>query len=478
MEFNLGEIATILETPCQSPDRRVTGYSIDSRTLKQGELFFALRGPRFDGHEFVQKAIERGAAGAVVERLIEKEWPAEVAPFLLAVPDTTKALQQLAKEVRRRWGKRMVAVTGSAGKTTTKELIASILAQRYSVLRSPGNLNNHYGLPLALLGLSPAHDVAVVELAMSAKGEIARLAKIAAPQVGVVTNVAPVHLEFFDSVDSIAKAKRELIENLAAPATAVLNYDDSRVRRFGESLKAGQILTFGFEEGATFRATQLEQERKAGTRFRVTGPAFEHEFRIPAPGRHNVQNALAAIVASSVFGVTPNDVESALATFPKLHQRSEIITLAGGITLLNESYNSNPRAMEVMLETLATWANAKRRIVVAGEMLELGATSPELHRQVGRKCAASDVDWLLAVQGAARFMVEGAVEAGLTAERARFYDDAESAAKYCAQLLKPGDVVLVKGSRGVHLEMVVQLLDQMGKEMTETRKEGPKTAEV
>lgn len=479
MELTLGEVAAILGSACGRPDQRVTGYSIDSRTLERGQLFFALRGPRFDGHNFVQMAFQRGAAGAVVENSFRAEWPANIVPGLISVRDSTLALQQLAREVRRKWGKRVIAVTGSAGKTTTKELIAGILGQRYSVLRSPGNLNNHYGLPLALLGLDLSRDVAVVELAMSGPGEIARLAQIAAPQVGVVTNVAPVHLQFFDSIDSIARAKRELIENLAAPATAVLNYDDLRVRRFGEGFAAGRVLTFGFEEGALFRGTGLRREADGGTRFRVVAPAFEREFRISAPGRHNVHNALAAIAASSTLEITPNEIELALANFPKLHQRSEIITLSNHITILNDSYNSNPLAMDQMLDTFASWPNAKRRIVVAGEMLELGPASPELHRQIGRKCAQSGVDWLLAVRGDARFMVEGAREAGLPAERTQFFDDAPQAAEYCLQLLKAGDVTLIKGSRGVHLETVVELLKGMGsrKDTVESRKENPNSTE-
>lgn len=459
MQLSLAEVAKILGTSSGFPDRIAAGYSIDSRTLAPGQLFFAIRGPRFDGHDFVAPALERGAAGAVVSRDYREKVDPKLAPPLLAVQDPTQALQQLAREVRRKWGRRLVAVTGSAGKTTTKEMIASSLARRYSVLKSPGNLNNYYGVPLALLALEPSHEVAVLELAMSAPGEIAHLAQIAGPQVGVVTNVAPVHLQFFDSVDSIAKAKRELIENLCPPATAVLNYDDERVREFARRLTGGRVVTFGFEEGAQFRATGLRSDAEGGSRFRVKSPDFEREFHVPLPGRHNVLNALAAVATASLFDVPPEIMAESLRDRPTLHQRSEILTLPGEITLLNDCYNSNPLAMERMLETLAAWPGAQRRIVVAGEMLELGPLSPEWHRSAGRECAESGVDWLLAVQGDARYFIEGAVEAGLPRERAEFFQTPEEAAAVCRGLLQPGDVVLVKGSRGVHLEKVIELLE-------------------
>lgn len=333
-----------------------------------------------------------------------------------------------------------------------------MLGRRFAVLKSPGNLNNDYGLPLALLALDPAHEVAVMELAMSAPGEIARLARIAEPQVGVVTNVAPVHLQFFHSVEAIAAAKHELIENLSPEggAIAVLNHDDERVRRFAQAFK-GRVVTFGFGEGAEFRASDVRAGPGHGTLFRVLGPDLDCAVRLPVPGRHNVQNALAAIATASVFGLAPADLVEGLATFQTLHQRSEIITLPQGATLINDSYNSNPLAMEQMLGMLAGW-NATRRVVVAGEMLELGPASADWHRQIGRKCVESGVEWLIAVQGDARFFLEGAREAGLPEERGKFFPGTEEAGEFCRALLRPGDVVLVKGSRAVGLEKVAELL--------------------
>jgi UDP-N-acetylmuramoyl-tripeptide--D-alanyl-D-alanine ligase len=460
MKLTLGEVAELLDTSSGVPDRRVEGYSIDSRSLRPGQLFFAIRGPRFDGHKFVGAAVERGAAGAVVEQAFYTNAQPQWQPALIPVHDTHRALQTLAHKIRRAWGRPILAVTGSTGKSTTKEMIAAILGRRLRVLRSAGNLNNDFGLPLALLGLEPEHEVAVMELAMSAAGEIGRLARLAEPQVGVVTNVAPAHLQFFDSVDSIALAKRELIDYLSTTgpaAVAILNEDDERVRNFAEGFP-GRVLTFGFSEKAIFRATDIKAGEGIGTAFRITSPDWKADFALPLPGRHNIQNALAAVAASTVYAIPPEEMRQALSEFQNLHQRSEILTLPGEVTIINDCYNSNPLAMERMLEALAAWPGARRRIVVAGEMLELGPSAPELHRAVGRKCAPNGVQWAIGVQGDAQFFVEGAVEGGIPPANALFFPKAKSAGEFCQSLVEPGDVVLVKGSRGVRLETVIELL--------------------
>jgi UDP-N-acetylmuramoyl-tripeptide--D-alanyl-D-alanine ligase len=460
MKLTMGEVAAYLGSSRGVPDRLVEGFSIDSRSLVRGQLFFAIRGPRFDGHQFVGQAFDRGAAGVVVDEAFYATAPVDWRPALLAVADTRGALQTLAREVRRQWGKRLVAVTGSTGKSTTKELIAAILSQRFRVLRSPGNLNNDFGLPLALLGLEPEDDVAVMELAMSAPGEISRLARLAEPEIGVVTNVAAAHLQFFDSVDSIALAKRELIDYLATRgegAVAILNEDDERVRKFAEGFP-GRVLTFGFSENADVRAAAVIADKARISVIKGVTPKWTADFTLPLPGRHNVANALAAIAVSTVFDILPEDVAAALASFQNLHQRSEIFTLPGDVTVINDCYNSNPLAMERMLEALAEWPASHRRIVVAGEMLELGPTSPELHRDVGRKCASNGADWVVAVQGDAQFIAEGAVDGGIPPLHVRFFPEAKSAGEFCQTLIAPGDVILVKGSRGVHLETVIEVL--------------------
>jgi UDP-N-acetylmuramoyl-tripeptide--D-alanyl-D-alanine ligase len=459
MILPLAKVAEVLGCGEPVSGRVVKGCEIDSRRIESGQLFFAIRGQRLDGHDFVATALEHGAAGAVVERKFRDQAEVPVRSRLIPVEDTTEALQTLAGYVRRQWGRRVIAVTGSMGKTTTKEMIAALLAVRFHVLKSQGNLNNHYGLPLALLGLESSHEVAVVELAMSAPGEIAHLAQIAQPDVGVVTNVAPVHLEFFDSVGAIAKAKRELIENLShrnGEPIAVLNFDDERVRKFAEGFN-GQVVTFGLSEGSQFRGMNV-RSYGGGSRFALAGPKADGEFTVSMPGAHNVENALAALATAIACGMDVVALGPALADFANLAQRSEIITLSGKITVLNDCYNSNPRAMECMVETLAGWTGAARRIVVAGEMLELGPTSPEWHRKIGRKLAECRIDGLVAVQGDARFIREGALEGGLDPTKAVFFPSAPEAARYCGSLLGPGDVVLVKGSRGVNLERVTELL--------------------
>ena len=460
MELSLAEIAGILGSASGAPDRVASSYSIDSRTLAPGAVFFAIRGPNFDGHSFVAQAFEGGAAGAIVDRDWVTTAPSGLSAFLIGVPDTVAALQNLARAVRRKWGRPVVAVTGSTGKTTAKEMIAAVLAGRYAVHKSTGNLNNHLGVPLTLLALSRTHEVAVLEFGMSHAGEIAHLAGIADPALGVVTNVAPVHLEFFDSLDGIAAAKRELIENLAPPATAILNYDDERVRGFCEGFR-GRVATYGFGLGADYRATAYRLERAGDSLqsvFRVRGPECEAEFHLSLPGRHNVRNALAALTAGKLLGVPPGAMTGALAGFRPLRHRTEVIPLAAGAIVIDDSYNSNPHAMEQMLELLRDWPGAARRIVVAGEMLELGPSSPELHRSVGRDFPGNRIDWLLAVQGNARWFVDGALEAGFPPERGRFFADAEEAGRFCRSIIRHGDVVLVKGSRGVHLEKALETI--------------------
>jgi UDP-N-acetylmuramoyl-tripeptide--D-alanyl-D-alanine ligase len=379
------------------------------------------------------------------------------------VEDTTRALAELARAVRQSWrcskpGRWLAAVTGSAGKTTTKEILAGLLATRYRVLKSEGNLNNEYGLPLSLLRLEDEHDAVVVELGMNHRGEIARLAKIAEPEVGVVTCVAPVHLEFFASVDEIALAKRELIENLSSPgATAVLNADDERVARFADGF-GGSVLTFGLERAAAYRAEVLSDRGIEGTEFDFVWPGGRARLRLPLPGRHNVRNALAALAAASLWGVGAAEAQQIFPALRPAAMRGEVLKFAEGFTVINDAYNSNPVALQAAVELLMATPGYRRRILAAGEMLELGPISPELHREAGRKVAARGVDWFFAVQGHARAMVEAAVAAGFPAAQAQFFDAAEEAGKFLADFVSAGDLLLVKGSRGVKMERIIEII--------------------
>jgi UDP-N-acetylmuramoyl-tripeptide--D-alanyl-D-alanine ligase len=406
----------------------------------------------------VAAALQAGALAAVVAESRMPEYPEPVRGKLIAVPDTLAALQELARAVRRAWGRRIAAVTGSVGKTTTKEILAALLGSKFRVLKSEGNLNNEYGLPLALLRLESEDEAAVVELGMSHRGELRRLAEIAEPEVGVVTQVAPVHLEFFSSIDEIALAKRELIEGLAGSDTvAVLNADDPRVSRFAEVAR-GRVLTCGFSPAAQFRAENVVDRGAEGTTFDLISPKGRSTMELPLPGRHSIANALAALAAASVWGIGPAEAAAVLPRLAAGEMRGRLLRFAKGFAVINDSYNSNPVALKAMIELLARTPGYRRRILAAGEMLELGPESSHLHAETGRYAASQKLDWVIGAQGAAADLVRGAIEAGLPEERAQFFASSSEAAPFVADLLRPGDLVLVKGSRGVKMERVVEAL--------------------
>ena len=445
MRLPLGRISEFIGAAGEADAAAIaTGYSIDSRTIAPGELFFAVKGERLDGHDFVDAALAAGSVAAVVQREQAARYGENYR--LLAVADPLAALQRLGTAVRRLWGKKLVAVTGSTGKTTTKEAIAQVLQTRFRVLKSEGNLNNHFGLPLQLLRLEPEHEIAVIEIGMNHAGEIRALAEIAHHDVAVVTNVGPVHLEFFDSVAAIARAKYELIETLHAGGTAVLNADDEYVSQFGRDFR-GKVLTFGIQRPADVRAENVEERGLEGSAFDLIADSCRQSIRLPLLGLHNVYNALAAATVGMEAGVSPSEVAEALAALASQDKRGELMQVAGA-TVINDCYNSNPKALEAMVSSFARLP-ARRRIVVAGEMLELGPSGPDLHRQCGTSIAKSGIDVMLGVRGAARQMVEGALDAGMAAE---FVETPQQAGEWLAREVRPGDAVLLKASRGVKLE--------------------------
>jgi UDP-N-acetylmuramoyl-tripeptide--D-alanyl-D-alanine ligase len=454
MKLTLGKIAEFISATGAFPSEEIAhAYSIDSRTVGPGQLFFAVKGERLDGHDFVEQALGKGAVAAVVRRDRLESFSDK--SRLLAVEDTLVALQSLARSVRRLWGKPLVGVTGSAGKTTTKEAIAHVLSTRFRVLKSEGNFNNHFGLPLMLLKLELEHDLAVIEMGMSHAGEIRALAEIAQPEVGVVTNVAPVHLEFFDSLAGIAKAKKELIEALPAGGTAVLNADDEFVSQFGRGFE-GKVVTYGMGASAGVRAEKIRPKGAEGSEFEVViGDAREHAM-LPLVGEHNILNALAAVAVGIDRGLTAAEAVAALSTLAPAEKRGQIIqmgnTTLGNITAINDCYNSNPKALQAMVDALAAMP-AKRRIVVAGEMLELGPAGEQMHRLAGRHVAEKKIDVLLGVRGLAQAMLEGASKAGV---RAEFMATPEEAGEWLAREARDGDVVLLKASRGVKLEKALE----------------------
>jgi UDP-N-acetylmuramoyl-tripeptide--D-alanyl-D-alanine ligase len=430
-----------------------TGYSIDSRTLQPGELFFAVRGERLDGHDYVDKALQAGASGAVVA--IDQAERFAGSGKVLMVKDTLVALQRLGAAVRRLWGKRLVGITGSAGKTTTKDVMAHVLSTRFRVLKSQGNLNNHFGLPLQLLKLEAEHDIAVIEMGMSHAGEITALCEIAKPDWGVVTSVAPVHLEFFpEGIAGIARAKYELIASLPHSGVAFLNADDVYVSQFGRDFH-GKVVMFGISHAADVSAKWVEDLGPRGSRFQLHAGGVTTPAELPLLGSHNVSNALAGIAVALEAGVTPSEAVTSLASLQAPDKRGQILEIKGA-TIINDCYNSNPRALEAMVDVLAS-SPAKRRIVIAGEMLELGPAAADLHRHSGNHIAQRKIDILLGVRGTASFIVEGAAAGGVFA---KFVPGPEEAGEWLAENLKPGDVVLLKASRGVKLERALERLQQ------------------
>jgi UDP-N-acetylmuramoyl-tripeptide--D-alanyl-D-alanine ligase len=420
-------------------------------------MFVAIRGDRFDGNAYVAEAVGKGAAGALVSDASLTNAAALSGTPLVMVPDTIVALQTLANQVRRESGSAVVAVTGSAGKSTTKEIIAEFLAARYTVFRNRGNLNNHIGLPLSLLELRHKPDIGVLELGMNHFGEISALVKIAEPDVRVWTNVGPAHLEFFGTVDAIAEAKAEILEGADTDSLLVANADDDRVMRHAGTF-AGRVRTFGVERPADVRALAVRDLGIDGTAAIVRTPIGEIEIRTPLPGTANLSNVLAAAAVAIRFDVPLADIVERAARLKPVARRGEVIR-AGGITILDDSYNSNPKALSGALGMLAGETRFARRVVVAGEMLELGDASAALHRTAGEEIAGADVSELVAVGGAnARALADGARQAGMPASHVHYVENSTAAADLAATLVKSGDVVLVKGSRGIRTEVVVDRL--------------------
>lgn len=460
MKRTLGQIADLIHAEGDIDTSAIAqGYSIDSRTLNAGELFFAVRGERMDGHDYVEAALANGAVGAVVSM----RWlapPNVDTRKLLLVPDEDddcilSAMQRLAQAVRRQWGRRVIGITGSAGKTTTKECVAAVLGMRFNVLKTEGNLNNHFGLPLQLLRLEPEHEVAVLEMGMNHAGEIAALCRIAEPDWGVVSNVASAHLENFpDGITGVASAKRELIDALPENGLAFLNGDDERVTLFGAERGEHAVL-YGTGERCVVRAVEIEELGLAGTQFLVKAGALQHSVHLRLMGRHNVLNALAATSVGLGNGIPLSLCCEALEAVQPTEKRGALVEW-NGAQLINDCYNSNPHALHAMVSTLAN-SVATRRILVAGEMLELGPEAPMLHAECGRAAALAGIDIVLGVRGLAAELARAAAQVGA---QAMFFASPEQAGLWLYDNLRQGDLVLLKGSRGVRLERALQALHQ------------------
>ena len=462
-------------------DKEISGFSIDSRAVRPGELFFALSPEDYrrhcftatsfaDAHRFIPAALTQGGAVAAVARAASVEGDEALHPFrdrLLLVDDCIDALQAVARGTIDAWGRPVVGITGSAGKTTTKDLTAHVLGSAgRRVLRSRKNYNNELGVALSVLqmetdGARPEEfDVAVLEMGMSMPGEIARHCEVAPPDVAVLTLVAPVHLEFMGSVEAIAEGKAQLVEGMKRGGTAVLNADDGRVLAMrAKAGHAGRVITYGVSEAADVRAAGVETAGVGASRFMLRTPEGEALVVLPMHGRHNVSNALAAAAAAVSFRIGAGEIAAALATAAPSEKRGEVLRFKEGFVVVDDSYNSNPRSLLSMAEAVAQGGeDVTRRVVVAGEMLELGEEGAALHREAGRDIAGFGVDTLWGVRGLARELVEGARESGMSEASTRFFDASEEAAEALVGFVRPGDLVLVKGSRGVHTEKVVEAL--------------------
>jgi len=437
MRIALRRVAEMLGVEIDS-DAIVSGWSVDSRTIQPGDLFFALRGPNFDGNEYVQDGFAKGAVAAVADRDVMAEG------VVLRVEDSLGAMQRIAARARVQWAGDVVAVTGSAGKTTTKDIIAQMLASEMKVAKSQGNLNNHVGLPLSLLRMEESARVMVCEIGMNHAGEIRELAKIARPNVAVVTNVGYAHIEFFDSIEGVAAAKRELVEALDENGVAVLNAEDPRVAKFAEAHRGRSIL-YGWSKRAAVRAEDIE-EFEEGTRFRVGSTLFTTALK----GSHNVLNILAGIVLADLYGIERQKLVPVVEQLVPGRMRGERF-FHNGILIFNDCYNSNPDAARAMIAVLRD-APARKRIAVLGEMLELGRWAEPLHRDVGKYAAAQGIDVLVGIRGAACCMLDAATRAGLRAGAAFFFETPEEAGRKLREIAEPGDAILFKGSRGVHVE--------------------------
>jgi UDP-N-acetylmuramoyl-tripeptide--D-alanyl-D-alanine ligase len=455
------------------PEREITNFAIDSRDVKAGDVFFALSQPDYknngfngdfdDATQFVPSAFEKEAIACVVRRDRFEEHRDILSPFedrLIFADDCIKALQDLAHGVYLQWNKPVVAITGSAGKTTAKELTAHVLrSSGRKVLRNIKNYNNGLGHPLTVLNLAAddTYDVAVLEMGMSTPmNEIQRLCRITPPDVAVELNVLPVHVEHLGSIENVAKAKAELVEGMKDGGTAVLNADDARVLEM-RSLSRGPVITYGIDSPADVTASEIVFENFGNTRFVLSTPNGRAKTEFPLNGRHNVLNALAAAAVGHKFGMDAKEIASSLANVVAPPQRGEILKFANGFTIINDSYNSNPAALLSMVQTLVDGASsAKRKIVVAGEMLELGDNAHAIHRQAGETIAAIGIDMLIGVRGLADDLVRGAETQGLS--NVQFAADSDAAGEILAAEIREGDVVLVKGSRGVRTEKVVERL--------------------
>lgn len=439
------------------------GVSTDSRMLQEGELFVALRGNRFDGHHFAMEALAKNAKGVLIEedKIGDFHWNGFRSRAVVAVKDSLRALGDMARARRRKCGTPVVALTGSNGKTTTKDMIAACLETSFPILKTRGNLNNLIGLPMTLLNLTEKEKVVVLEMGMNVPGEIRRLTEIAEPDVGLITNIQMVHLEGMGSLEKLEEEKGELFRKMRQDGTIVVNQDDSRVVELSNEF-LGRKITFGMEGPAGVMAKTICPRGAQGISFTVVSGGQETEVTLPLVGRHFVPNALSAFAVATFFGIELDNVKEALEHFQSPPMRMEVWRLEGGKTVINDAYNANPRSMEVALETLAELKGKGRAVAVLGDMLELGEFSESAHRQLGQKVRSLSIDFLIAMGEEAPVVVESAVRHGLERERAKVAESHSEAISILETWLQEGDWILVKGSRRMAMEKIAEGLSLLG----------------
>ena len=433
------------------------GISTDSRTVAEGELFIALKGERFDGHQFAIEALKKGAGGVIIEadKVRDIRWNGYRPSAVIAVKDALHALGDIAQERRRRFGTPVVALTGSNGKTTTKEMISVCLETAFPVLKTKGNLNNLVGLPLTLLNLTEQERIVVLEMGMNVPGEIRRLTEIAEPDVGLITNIEGVHLEGMGSLERVREEKGELFRRMRQDGTILVNQDDPRVIDLASEFH-GQKITFGIDHPAEVMAKEIRLQEVGGTSFTLMMEGVTMEITLPFLGGHFVPNALSAIAAASLFGIELEKVKEALEHLSPSPMRMEVLRPQEGVTLINDAYNANPRSMELALEILSQMKGKGRGIAVLGDMLELGEYSVEAHQLIGKRIGELSIDFLLALGEEAPVLVESAMRHGLDSERARIVESHTETISILKKMARDGDWILVKGSRRMGMEKIAE----------------------
>jgi len=437
------------------------GISTDSRTVAEGELFIALKGSQFDGHHYALEALQKKAGGVLIEedKVGDIRWNGYRSRAVITVKDTLSALGDMARDWRRKYGTPVVALTGSNGKTTTKEMVAACLETTFPILKTKGNLNNLIGVPLTLLTLTEKERVAVLEMGMNVPGEIRRLTEMAEPDVGLITNIQKVHLEGVGSLERLKEEKGELFRRMRRDGTILVNQDDPRVIDLASDYP-GQKITFGIEHLAEVMAKEIRLRGAEGTSFTLILEGEMMEIHLRLLGRHFVPNALSAIAVACLFGVEVKQAKEAMENLPPFPMRMEVVPLKGGKTLINDAYNANPYSMELALETLVEVKGKGRAIAVLGDMLELGNFTMEAHQRIGQKVRELSIDFLFALGEEAPIVVESAIRHGFPMERARVVESHSESISLLRQMIQNGDWILVKGSRRMAMEKIVEGLTE------------------